>query len=70
MHVAFLASEFLPSWGGMGTERIELARALRKEVELDVSTLERQVYGRPPMKVSQIEASRSMPARGVCEWKR
>lgn len=56
MHVGLLAPEFLPNWGGVGTYCIELARALRGEVELDVITLKRELYGQPSMTASDMEA--------------
>lgn len=56
MHIGLLAPEFLPNWGGVGTYCIELARALKELVELDVVTLERRIPGQPSMTEREMEA--------------
>jgi len=43
MHVAFIAPEFLPNWGGVGTYSVELLRHLCKSVDFHVLTLERKM---------------------------
>lgn len=56
MRVGLLAPEFLPNWGGVGTYCIELARALQREVDLDVITLERHINGQPSVNAREMEA--------------
>ncbi len=56
MRIGLLAPEFLPNWGGVGTYCVELAGALCGDVELDVITLERQIYGQPSMTATEMEA--------------
>ena len=42
----FLAAEFLPNWGGVGTYSVELAKALSKKADVHVVTLGRVKKGR------------------------
>lgn len=56
IRVGLLAPEFLPNWGGVGTYCVELVRALRGEVDLDVITLSRRIYGQPSVTARQMEA--------------
>jgi len=54
--VCLLTSEFLPSWGGVGTYCIELARALADKIELHVVTLGREKRGKLVYSKDNIES--------------